>query len=275
MISQLENEITENIRAIPQVSISLLLSGGIDSSLVLALLKKVYPKIQIHTFSLARSKNYPDIVNASKVAEIFRTNHHEIILSDSEFEEYNTEYEKVKKYNYKGDVNVYILCSIAGEYSKTIVTGDGGDECFGGYWLHKYPLGHKEKGVIKSFEEIHHIPGGYLKEMVDLGFRDFLFKKKSQEEDYNTVWEYFIKVMAPKHLEPLWHTAKVLNIKVYTPLHSERLANFMRDLNYTERIGRKIEKELASKYLPKSVLDRESIGFDLALDEKILLLDHT
>ncbi|MBE3135843.1 MAG: hypothetical protein IMZ43_00355 [Thermoplasmata archaeon] len=53
MITQLENEIMKNIRTIPQVSLSLLLSGGIDSSLVLALLKKVYPKIPIHTFSLA------------------------------------------------------------------------------------------------------------------------------------------------------------------------------------------------------------------------------
>jgi len=35
---------------------------------------------------------------------------------------------------------------------------------------------------------------------------------------------------------------------------------------YTERIGRKIEKELVLKYLPKSVVERESIGFDIALE---------
>lgn len=271
MIEELEEIIIQNIRGIPEAPLSFLLSGGIDSSLALALLKKTYPKIQIHTFSLARSENYPDVIYARKVAKIFRTNHHEIILSDSEFEDYNKEYVKVKKYNFKGDVNVYILCSIAGEYSKIIVTGDGGDECFGGYWLHKYPLGHKENGVIKSFREIHPIPQGYIKEMVEMGFRDFLYKEKSNEEDYKAVWEYFIKVMAPKHLEPLWHTSKVLNIKVYTPLHSERLTNFIRDLPHTERIGRKIEKGLGSKYLPVSILERESIGFDVALDKDIIV----
>jgi hypothetical protein len=35
---------------------------------------------------------------------------------------------------------------------------------------------------------------------------------------------------------------------------------------YTERIGRKIEKELVLKYLPKSILEREGIGFDIALE---------
>ena len=266
MIKELEQIIIENIQEIPETTLSFLLSGGIDSSLVLALIKKVYPELQIHTFSLARSENYSDVVFSREVSEIFGTIHHEIILSDFEFEEYKEEYEKFKKYDFKGDVNVYILCSIASEYSKIIVTGDGGDECFGGYWLHKYPLGHREGGMIKSFEEIHPMPRKYIGEMVKMGFRDFFFKDKSGEEDFDDVWEYFIKVMAPKHLEPLWHTANVLNIKVYTPLYSEELVNFMRNIPYTERIGRKIEKELASRYLPNSVMNRKSIGFDVALE---------
>ncbi|GAJ08650.1 unnamed protein product, partial [marine sediment metagenome] len=62
MIEELENIIIQNIREIPQVPLSLLLSGGIDSSLVLALLRKVYPQAPISTFTLAKSKDYPDIV---------------------------------------------------------------------------------------------------------------------------------------------------------------------------------------------------------------------
>jgi len=166
----------------------------------------------------------------------------------------------------KGDINVYILCSFAKLYSTTIVTGDGGDECFGGYWLHEYPLGHKETGKIKSFEDIHPAPRKHLEEMVHMNFRDFLFKEKSQEEDYDAVWEYFVRCLAPKHLDPLLHTKKGLDVKAYTPLFSESLLNFLRTLPYYERIGRKIEKQLASKYLPTSILERESIGFDVALE---------
>lgn len=40
---------------------------------------------------------------------------------------------------------------------------------------------------------------------------------------------------------------------------------FMRQLLYTEKIGRKIEKGLEKKYLPASVIKRKSFGFDIAL----------
>ena len=272
MIEELEKIIIQNIREIPEVPLSFLLSGGIDSSIVLALLRKVYPQVPISTFTLARSEDYPDIIFSRKIADLFNTEHNEIILSNEEYSKFLNEYNKVKRYDFKGDVNVYILCHFAKAFSNIIVTGDGGDECFGGYWLHKYPLGHKENGMIKSFEEIHSTPRKYLKEMVSMGFGDFLYKEKSQKEDYDAVWEYFIKIMAPNHLAPLLHTAKVLNIEIYTPLFSERLTNFMRNVPYTERVGRKIEKELALLYFPKSIVERESIGFDIAL-ENVAVID--
>ncbi len=265
MIRELEKIIIQNIRRIPEVPLSVLLSGGIDSSLILALLRKAYSRVPISTFTLAKSKDYPDMVFARKIADLFETEHKEIILSGEEHSKFLGEYDKVKRYDFKGDINVYILCYFAKTFSSTIVTGDGGDECFGGYWLHRYPLGHKETGVANSFEAIHSTPRKYLKEMVNMGFRDFLYKEESQEEDYDAVWEYFVKIMAPRHLTPLLYASKVLGTEVYTPLFSEGLVNFMRKLPYTERVGRKIEKELALMYLPKSVIERESIGFDVAL----------
>ncbi len=266
MIEDLEKVIMENIREIPEIPLSVFLSGGIDSSLVLALLRKVYPEEPISTFTLAMSDDYPDMVFAREVSGLFGTEHNEIILSDEEYSRFLDEYNKVKRYDFKGDVNAYILCCFAKEFSNIIVTGDGGDECFGGYWLHQYPLGHRETGTIKSFEEIHPTPRKYLKEMVDMGFRDLAFKATSQKEDYDTAWEYFVKIMAPVHLAPLWHTARVLDIKVYTPLFSDKLLNFVRKLPHQERVGRRLEKELALRYLPASVANRVSIGFDVALD---------
>lgn len=266
MIEELEEIIIQNIKKIPQVPLSLLLSGGIDSSLVLAFLRKVYPQVPISTFTLAKSKDYPDIVFAREIAYLFGTEHHEVIISDEAYRNFLSEYEKTNQYSFKGDINVYILCSLAKTFSTNIVTGDGGDECFGGYWLHEHPLGHKETGNIQSFEEIHPAPRKHLEEMVRMGFRDFLFKEKAKAEDYDAVWEYFVKCLAPKHLAPLLHTAEVLNIKVYTPLFSESFMSFMRALPYSERSGRKIERQLAAKYLPKAIGERESIGFDIALE---------
>lgn len=266
MIKELEKIIVQNIRELPEVPMSLLLSGGIDSSLVLALLRKVYPKVPISTFTLAKSKDYPDMVFARSVANFFETKHNEIILSEGEYNKFSNEYDKVRQYDFKGDINAYILCSTAKSFSNIIVTGDGGDECFGGYWLHKYPLGYKETGAVKSFEDIHPVPRKHLKEMVDMGFRNFFFKEAAEKEDYDAVWEYFIRVLAPRHFAPFLHTAKVLNVKVYTPLFSESLLSFIRSLPYMERVDRKIERNLALRYLPTTIVDRESIGFDVALE---------
>ncbi len=75
----------QSIRRIPEVPLSVLLSGGIDSSLVLALLRRVYPGVSISTFTLAKSKNYPDMVFARKIADLFETEHNEIIISNEEY----------------------------------------------------------------------------------------------------------------------------------------------------------------------------------------------
>lgn len=265
MIQDLEDIIIRNIRQIPEKPLSVLLSGGIDSSLVLALIRKTWSELPIHTFTLAKSTDYPDIIFAREVAGLFGTEHHEIILSDKEYQNFEKKFSKINLYGLKGDINVYILCSIAKKYNNIIVTGDGGDECFGGYWLHEYPLGHKETGAIKSFEEIHPEPRKHIEEMVRLGFRAKLFKEKSDTKDFEGVWNYFIERLAPKHLAPLLHTAKVLNIQVFTPLWSESILNYMGGIPSIEKTGRRIEKELARNYLPDSVIQRESIGFDVAI----------
>ena len=118
MFKKLEKIIIQNIREIPEVPLSLLLSGGIDSSLVLALLRKVYPKVPIATFTLAGSKDYPDMFFAREVADLFKTQHNEIILSDEEYKQFLYEYNKVKQHDFKGDINVYILCSFAKAFGK-------------------------------------------------------------------------------------------------------------------------------------------------------------
>ena len=247
-LNELEILINENLRRIPEIPLSVLLSGGIDSSLVLAFLRKVYPEITIFTFTLARSKNYPDMIYAREVADLFQTDHNEIIISDFEYNPW------------------HVLLTHAKKNSDIVVTGDGSDECFGGYWLHKYPLGHKETGMIKSFEEIDIAPREHLKEMFDMGFRDFLFKRKSRKKDFNSVWEYYIKTIYEKQIDPLLHIANTLGVEIYSPLYSNKIVKFMRSLPYQDRINKKILRELALKYLPESVVHREKLALNAALE---------
>jgi len=268
----LEQLISVEIEKIPNTEpVALLLSGGIDSSLVLSLLRETQPSLSILTFTIARDKNYPDILFARKIAQIFNTQHYEIIPSPEELDKFSYEFQQIskdEKNRYKGDLSLYILCRLAKKYTNVVVTGDGGDEIFGGYWLHSHPLGHLEKGSIKSFEEIHPETRKHIANMVQLGYRNFYFKEKSEENDFNAVWNYFVDIMLPRHIKPLMNITNVFGLKVYTPLWSKPILNFVKTLPFSERIGRKIEEQIAQKYLPFEIIKRESVGFDIALEGK-------
>ena len=58
--------------------IGALLSGGLDSSIISAILSKNIDKL--NTFSIGL-QNSPDLVNAAKVAKYIESNHHEIVIS--------------------------------------------------------------------------------------------------------------------------------------------------------------------------------------------------
>ena len=77
-----------------------------------------------------------------------------------------------------------------------------------------------------------------------------------------------MEIMAPRHLSPLLHIGNVLDVNIHTPLFSDKLIQFVRNLPFYTRIDRKIEKGLSQKYLPQAVIKRKSIGFDLALEKE-------
>jgi len=272
-VEQLKKILLAEISKMPKrKTLALLLSGGIDSSLVLALLREVRPNQPIRTFTVARSKDYPDVVFARKIASLYKTQHQEILPTPEELETQVREFHRSlgeTPNRFRGDLSLFILCRETKKHTDILVTGDGGDEVFGGYWLHSYPLGHRETGKVKSFAEIHPAPAKHIEAMVNLGYRDFYFKKEPESADYDAVWRYFADIMLKRHVEPLMRITKTLNLQVYTPFWTPAALDFIRSLECTERIGRKLEKELARAYLPVEIIDRESVGFDVALEGEI------
>lgn len=58
------------------VPLAFLLSGGLDSSLVCSIVKRLKPDQEIHTFSIG-IEGSPDLLAAREVAEFLKTKHHE------------------------------------------------------------------------------------------------------------------------------------------------------------------------------------------------------
>lgn len=266
-VNILKSLILDNISELPDSPVSMFLSGGLDSSLVLSMFRHVRPNQIIYTFTLANAPDHPDVEFAAQMATMFKTTHHFVLMSDADLKLHEVAYNKIKKYEYPGMINWYILCNYARFLPTNIVmTGEGGDECFGGYYLHEYPLGHKENGNIKSYEEIHCKPRAHIDAMISMGLRDFKFKEKSDAEDFNAVWDYYISVFKPEQLNPLVHVASHFGLTIHHPLYSVNIVKFMGDLPYQFRIRKSLQRELAIGYLPESIIYREKYNLPSALN---------
>ena len=110
--------------------IGISLSSGIDSTLVLALLKKEFPSIKIESISVKFSQSTDETDASKKISEKFDTNHH-ILEIDNFLEELPQAINIVKQPFW--DLHWYYLVKKMKELTSVFLSGDGGDELFGGY----------------------------------------------------------------------------------------------------------------------------------------------
>jgi len=121
----IRNEVGENL---DKIGISL--SSGIDSTLVLALLRKEFPSIKIESISVKFSQSIDETDSSKKISEKFDTNHH-ILEIDNFLEELPQAINIVKQPFW--DLHWYYLVKKMKELTPVFLSGDGGDELFGGY----------------------------------------------------------------------------------------------------------------------------------------------
>ena len=124
--------------------IACLLSGGLDSSLIAALVKKIH-KGDLHTWSIG-FKGSEDLMYAQQVADHIGSIHHSIEVDEQEFLDaipqviYNIE--SYDTTTVRASVGNWLICKKIKEQSnaKVIFNGDGADEVMGGYlYFHEAP----------------------------------------------------------------------------------------------------------------------------------------
>tara|TARA_R100001369_G_scaffold92896_1_gene141046 strand:+ start:55194 stop:57113 length:1920 start_codon:yes stop_codon:yes gene_type:complete len=128
-------------RSISDVPLGTFLSGGVDSSIVsLALSKQINSKID--TFSVGfDKKSFDESDKARTVAKIINSNHHEFIIS---VEDLKSNIDDIllnfdEPFADSSSLPTYLVAHKTRQHVKVALTGDGGDEVFGGY--NKYYMG--------------------------------------------------------------------------------------------------------------------------------------
>jgi asparagine synthase (glutamine-hydrolysing) len=129
-----------HVRLRSDVPLGALLSGGLDSSIVVALMAQTLEQ-SVQTFSIGFAEEaYNELPYAQRVAQHFATDHHEaLVTADVAAVLPRLVWQYDEPFADKSAVPTFYVARMASRQVKVVLNGDGGDEAFAGY--DKYRLG--------------------------------------------------------------------------------------------------------------------------------------
>lgn len=169
---------------IADVEVGAFLSGGLDSSSVVAVAKKYKPNLKTFSFGFEGAKS--ELSYAKEIADKYNTDHYELYAKDVDIADMLLEMTNVydEPFGDSSNIPTYLISKLAREHLKVILTGDGADELLGGYgWWYNPLLGVKEKS-------------SFIKEMMFKVLAksiDRRFSQKSQQLKYARKYDTIIQ----------------------------------------------------------------------------------
>jgi asparagine synthase (glutamine-hydrolysing) len=148
-------------RSISDVPLGTFLSGGVDSSIISLCLSQ-QKNYKIDTFSIGfEKKSFDESDKSREVSKLINSNHHEFIISEkdltSNIDEIILNFDE--PFADSSALATYLVSQKSKKHVKVALTGDGGDEVFGGY--NKYYIGkinHKYTSFIPHAMHLKILP---------------------------------------------------------------------------------------------------------------------
>lgn len=165
---------------VADVPVGVFLSGGLDSSTICLLASQL--KSGLKSFSFDFQGDHSEVVHARAVAKAYGLQHIELTSQCTNIADQLWRMQEVYDEPFADSSNIptYMLCGEARQHMKVVLTGDGGDELFGGYQWYK-PLLWMEKGgrvglshwvaarVINRLCGLARLPGAVARELRIMG----------------------------------------------------------------------------------------------------------
>jgi asparagine synthase (glutamine-hydrolysing) len=289
--TKLENQISDSLKrwSVSEVPVAFSLSGGLDSSALVAL-ASINSKKRIKTFSLGfegqNEESWSELEIAKEVALQYNTDHTEIILNPDKLADNLSDMIWHLEQPYAGGLPSWELFrQISNDY-KVAIIGSGGDEIFGNYNRGRYFSQTQNIQSIESFNV----------DIFEKSIQDeFLIMKKNEAKK-------ILKINnseAINHLVKLFNSSSFMNIddrvaqlsfdsqlvdeflmmtdrfsmahslEVRTPYLDHDLVNMIFSMPIKYRLDRNIYKKVLRKsighLLPQSVLTAKKNGFSIPL----------
>ncbi|HST09136.1 MAG TPA: asparagine synthase (glutamine-hydrolyzing) [Terriglobales bacterium] len=142
-LAELETRLAEavRIRLLADVPVGALLSGGVDSSTIVALMARASHK-PVKTFSIGfRFADFDETPYAREVARAFATDHHELILDPDVVSTVQSLGQSLEEpFGDSSMLPTYMVSCLARKHVTVALSGDGGDEAFAGYERYRIHL---------------------------------------------------------------------------------------------------------------------------------------
>jgi asparagine synthase (glutamine-hydrolysing) len=136
LAAELGDRLEESVSAhlLSDVPVGVLLSGGVDSSVLAALAARVSP-YRVSTFSIGfKERSFNELELARQVAHRYGTDHHELVVSPHVAEllpKLAAAFDE--PFADSSAIPTYLVSELAAQHVKVVLSGEGGDELFGGY----------------------------------------------------------------------------------------------------------------------------------------------
>jgi len=278
---KLEELLSESVKKqlYADVPVGILLSGGIDSSLITALAARHSDNIKTFNVSFSDSPDYDESLYAKDIANYFSTEHHELnaedISTDLMFKLSRQFDEPICD---SSMLPTYLVTNLVSKHCKVALGGDGGDELFGGY--------HHYQRILKLKKYTSYVPL-YIRKKISKTANNILpigFKGRNWLQavgtDFNSevpqISNFFDLRYKNKFYENInFNSNYAINLRdqyIDKQLNFPDRAMHLDFLNYLpEDILVKIDRAsmLNSLELRSPMLDRKVLEFAFSLDSKL------
>jgi len=288
-LQQLDDILTQAVsdRMISDVPLGALLSGGIDSSIVVALMQKVNSS-PVRTFSIGfKEKAYNEANWAAKVARHLNTDHTELYVTPKEAIEVIPMLPEMydEPFADSSAIPTFLVSKLTRSNVTVALSGDGGDEQFSGYvryWSTKsiarglryfpVPVRRFISDLLKSIP-LNWIEASYLP------FRDFL-PQPFRVANFPDKWQKLTGMISQTLISELyrmticyWSKEELLSL-IGKQVPESQFENTFKETDGWQTISRLMRVDQKT-YLPDAMLtkvDRASMA--ASLEVRVPLLDH-